>query len=144
MFLNGMRSNKMDIFLSHNPYTIQTFLSINGKQCDDVWFTDLSTSGEAPARLQMWIMHFFDKLHNAYPEEKIVYMKYKGTNADCQDIETEAQEAEKRLGITIKLSLQPCGEPESKFEKLKALYDEAVEGPYEGFHNIELKIVSRR
>ena len=128
----------MELFLSHNPYTIETVFLIDDRRCDAPWFVDLSSSGGIPARLQMWIMHFFDKLHETYPAKEKFYMTFKGTSADCEDIRREAESAEKRLGISVVLQVIPCGDPENKFDLLKQLYIEAQEGPYERFHNTEL------
>ena len=128
----------MELFLSHNPYTIETVFLIDDRRCDAPWFIDLTSSGGIPARLQMWIMHFFDKLHETYPAKEKFYMTFKGTSADCEDIKREAESAETRLGISVVLQVVPCGDPENKFEQLKQLYAEAQAGPYERFHNPEL------
>lgn len=128
----------MELFLSHNPYTIETVFLIDDRRCDAPWFVDLTSSGGIPARLQMWVMHFFDKLHETYPAKEKFYMTFKGTSADCEDIRKEAASAEARLDISVVLQVIPCGNPENKFELLKQLYIEAQEGPYERFHNSEL------
>lgn len=128
----------MELFLSHNPYTIETVFLIDEHRCEEPWFADLTSSGGIPVRLQMWIMHFFDKLHETYPAKEQFYMTFKGTSADCEDIRREAESAKTRLGVSIVLQVLPCGDPENKFEQLKRLYTEAQDGPYERFHNPEL------
>ena len=89
----------MDLFLSHNPYKITTVFRIEDKNCDAAWFTDLSSVDGSSARLQMWIGEFFDKLHEAYPGKDKFYLTYKGTSADCRDVEEESALASERLGI---------------------------------------------
>ena len=128
----------MELFLSHNPYTIETFFQIDDHRCDAAWFKDLTSVGGSSARLQMWIMKFFDKLHEVYPTKERILLTFKGTPADCEDMKKEAESAEARLGITIKLQSVPCGGPEKKFKQLKQLYKEAINGPYNDFRQIEL------
>ena len=128
----------MELYLSHNPYRIATVFRIDDKNCDAPWFTELSCAGGSPARLQMWIGQFFDKLHEAYPAKERFYLTYKGTSADCRDVAEEASLASKRLGIEIRVISEPCGDPESKFRSLRKLYREAITGPYEDFHKLEL------
>ena len=128
----------MELKLSHNPYTIETVFLIDDKRCEAPWFVDLTSNGGSPARLQMWIMHFFDKLHETYPKKEKFYMIFKGTSADCEDIKKEKESAETRLGISVELQVIPCGDPENKFDQLKQLYEEAQAGPYDRFHNPEL------
>ena len=128
----------MELFLSHNPYTIETIFMVDEKKCDAEWFKTLTTSNGTQSRLQMWIMHFFDKLHDAYPAKEKFYLTFKGTSADCDDIQKEAESAAARLGISITTQLVKCGDPEDKFERLQELYEEAQKGPYDGFKDIEL------
>jgi len=128
----------MDLFLSHNPYRITTVFRIDDKNCDAAWFTDLSSADGSPARLQMWIGQFFDKLHEAYPGKEKFYLTYKGTSADCRDVEEEAALAAERLGIEIKVAKDACGDPEDKFAALRKLYREAITGPYDDFHKLEM------
>ena len=128
----------MELYLSHNPYRIATVFRIDDKNCDAPWFTELSCADGSPARLQMWIGQFFDKLHEAYPAKERFYLTYKGTSADCRDVAEEASLASKRLGIEIRVISEPCGDPESKFRSLRKLYREAITGPYEDFHKLEL------
>ena len=128
----------MDLFLSHNPYKITTVFRIDDKNCDSAWFTDLSIADGSPARLQMWIGEFFDKLHEAYPGKDKFYLTYKGTSADCRDVEEEAALASERLGIEIQVKKDACGDPEDKFAALRKLYREAITGPYDDFHKLEM------
>lgn len=128
----------MDLFLSHNPYRISTVFRIDDKNCDAAWFTDLSSADGSPARLQMWIGEFFDKLHEAYPGKDKFYLTYKGTSADCRDVEEEAALASERLGIEIQVKKDACGDPEDKFAALRKLYREAITGPYDDFHKLEM------
>ena len=128
----------MDLFLSHNPYKITTVFRIDDKNCDAAWFTDLSSADGSPARLQMWIGEFFDKLHEAYPGKDKFYLTYKGTSADCRDVEEEAALASERLGIEIQVKKDACGDPEDKFAALRKLYREAITGPYDDFHKLEM------
>ena len=128
----------MDLFLSHNPYKITTVFRIEDKNCDAAWFTDLSSADGSPARLQMWIGEFFDKLHEAYPGKDKFYLTYKGTSADCRDVEEEAALASERLGIEIHVEKDSCGDPEDKFAALRKLYREAITGPYDDFHKLEM------
>ena len=128
-----------ELFLSHNPYRIKTVFQINNTNCDAPWFAELSCPDGKPTRLQMWIGKFFDKLHEAYPTENQFNLLYKGTSADCRDVSDEAARASERLGIEIVVKENPCGDPEDKFNQLRLLYDKAINGPYEGFHNPELK-----
>lgn len=128
----------MDLFLSHNPYRITTVFRIDDKNCDAPWFTELSSADGEPARLQMWIGQFFDKLHEAYPGEEKFYLAYKGTSADCHDVEEEAALAAERLGLKIHVVKEACGDPEDKFAALRKLYHEAITGPYEDFHKLEM------
>ena len=128
----------MDLFLSHNPYKITTVFRIEDKNCDAAWFADLSSADGSPARLQMWIGEFFDKLHEAYPGKEKFYLTYKGTSADCRDVEEEAALSSERLGIEIQVKKDACGDPEDKFAALRKLYREAITGPYEDFHKLEM------
>ena len=128
----------MDLFLSHNPYKITTVFRIEDKNCDAAWFTDLSIADGSPARLQMWIGEFFNKLHEAYPGKEKFYLTYKGTSADCRDVEEEAALASERIGIEIQVKKDACGDPEDKFAALRKLYREAITGPYKDFHKLEM------
>ena len=128
----------MNAHLSHNPYKIETVFRIEDKACEAPWFIELTKQGGVPSRLQMWIGCFFDKLHENYPDETTFCLTYKGTTADCRDIQEEADLAAKRLGIEIRVNSIPCGDPASKFQQLRELYKEAVSGPYEDFHAVEL------
>lgn len=129
----------MELYLSHNPYTIETYFSIDGDKCNAAWFTNLTQANGMSSRLQMWIMRFFDELHNAYPTKEKFYLTFKGTSTDCQDIKEEAKSAESRLGIQLVVDVKPCGDPENKFKQLQALYQEALAGPYDDFKTLELK-----
>lgn len=129
----------MELYLSHNPYRIETVFRIDDKNCEDPWFKELSCADGMPARLQMWIGQFFDKLHEAYPGKERFYLTYKGTSADCRDVEEEASSAAARLGVEIKVGKQVCGDPEAKFQALRQLYQEAVNGPYDEFHKLEME-----
>lgn len=128
----------MDLYLSHNPYRITTVFRIEDKNCDAPWFLDLASADGASTRLQMWIGQFFDKLHEAYPGKEKFYLTYEGTSADCRDVEEEAALAAGRLGIEITVSKKVCGDPEDKFQSLRKLYHEAINGPYEDFHKLEM------
>lgn len=129
----------MNAHLSHNPYKIETVFRIEDKVCEAPWFGELTKQGGVPCRLQMWIGRFFDKLHENYPDEKSFRLTYKGTTADCRDVQEEADLAAKRLGMKIRVTSMPCGDPASKFQQLRKLYKEAVSGPYEDFHAVELR-----
>lgn len=128
----------MDLFLTHNPYTIETTFLIDDERCNAVWFHNLTMSGSVSRRLQMWIAPFFDKLHEEYPAKEKFYLTFKGTSTDCDDMVEEAHRAELRLGISVDIKTQPCGDPENKFSRLQELYREAQEGPYEDFKTIEM------
>lgn len=129
----------MNAHLSHNPYKIETVFRIKDKVCEAPWFVELTNQGGVPCRIQMWIGRFFDKLHENYPDEKSLRLTYKGTTADCRDIQEEADLAAKRLGIELRVNTIPCGDPASKFQQLRKLYKEAMSGPYEDFHAVELR-----
>lgn len=129
----------MDLYLCHNPYIIETIFRIDDKACGERWFVDLTNGDGVPSRLQMWIGQFFDKLHEAYPGKKKLHLTYKGTSEDCRDVAEAARIAADRLGLEITVSEEPCGNPESKFEELRKLYEEAAKGPYEDFHAVELQ-----
>lgn len=129
----------MELYLSHNPYKITTEFRIDDKNCDAPWFTNLSCGNGEQQRLQMWIEQFFGALHAAYPRVKTFHLTYKGTTADCQDVEEEATHAAERFGIEIKVTTVPCGTPDDKFKKLRNLYNEAIAGPYEDFHQLKMK-----
>ena len=66
----------MELYLSHNPYTIETYFSIDGDKCNAAWFTNLTQANGMSSRLQMWIMRFFDELHNAYPTKEKFYLTF--------------------------------------------------------------------
>ena len=129
----------MELYLSHNPYRIETVFRIDDKNCEDPWFKELSCADGMPARLQMWIGQFFDRLHEAYPGKERFYLTYNGTSADCRDVEEEALSAATRLGVEIKVVKEACGDPEAKFQVLRQLYHEAVTGPYDEFHKLEME-----
>ena len=129
----------MKLYLSHNPYRIETVFRIDDKNCEDPWFKKLSCADGMPARLQMWIGQFFDRLHEAYPDKDRFCLTYKGTSADCCDVEEEASSAAARLGVEIKVVKEACGDPEAKFQVLRQLYREAVTGPYDAFHKLEME-----
>lgn len=128
----------MELFLSHNPYTIETIFLIDNKRCNDTWFQNVTMSGGVSMRLQMWITPFFDKLHEIYPSKDKFYLTFKGTSADCDDICEESHRAEQRLGLSIAVKIEPCGDPKNKFEQLQDLYQQALEGPYDDFKSIEM------
>ena len=128
----------MELFLSHNPYKITTIFQIDGKNCKDPWFIDLSSQDGIPSRLQMWLGRFFDELHRVYFDVEKIQLRYKGTTADCHDVQDEAALASTRLGIEIMVRSDACGDPDTKFEELRGLYVEAIKGPYEDFKKLEL------
>ncbi len=128
----------MKVFLMHNPYKIETVFRTEEKVSNATWFSRLTQEGKNQKRLQMWITPFFDELKKAYPKINEFIIKFVGLKTDCDDVENEAKLAEKRLGITFDVDATPSGDPIHQFQKLKNLYNEALEGPYDGFRHIEL------
>jgi predicted transposase YbfD/YdcC len=134
----------MNLFLSHNPYKIETVCKIDDKLCDAPWFKQLTENRGVPLRLQMWITQFFGELRKTFPSVTDFYIKFVGTANDGEDVYHEACQAEERLGAKFHLDIECCGDPENKFETLKNLYKEAIEGPYDGFKQLELREAFKR
>lgn len=134
----------MNLFLSHNPYKIETNCKIDDKLCDAPWFKLLTENRGVPLRLQMWIRQFFDELRNAYPSVTDFYIKFVGTPEDGEDVLLEASKAEERLGAKFHLDNNCSGDPEFKFNELVKLYKEAIQGPYDGFKQLELQDAFKR
>lgn len=128
----------MKVFLSHNPYRIKSELLINGEKCTANWFRELKEMDGVEKRLQLWINDFF-KAFNQNCQCNRFDFEFMGTPADCDDIESLVQSAEKNIGIAIQLELKPAGAPEGKFKKLMELYDNAKNGPIDAFKAVDLK-----
>ena len=63
-------SGTVKLYLSHNPYKIETVFRIDGNACEAPWFVGLTNKDGSPSRLQMWIGEFFDKFHDTYPAKE--------------------------------------------------------------------------
>lgn len=134
----------MNLFLSHNPYKIETICKIDDKLCDSPWFRGLTENRGVPLRLQMWIRPFFEELKKAFPSVADFYINFVGTPNDGEDVYHEACQAEDRLGVKFHLDIDCCGDPQNKFELLRELYKEAIRGPYDGFKTLDLQEAFKR
>lgn len=125
----------MNVELRHNPYTIRTAITVDGKVVTTGKLRELTADDH---RLQMWIDRFFPCLLDVYDSPDVLSVVFRGTIEDFDDVCAAADEAELARECKITVSHQPTTNPESILAELKKRFDEAKNGPIPEFRDANL------
>lgn len=122
--------------LTYNPYTVKSEFKINGRTIEDGPLIDLVSQ----KRLQQWIDRLFDVVLKTYNSKDIDFT-FTGTLLDSEDVKDAVFIYNKKSPCNIKISYNTTDETvDDKITKLKALYQEAKEGPFEEFRTAEMDV----
>jgi len=122
--------------LTYNPYTVKSVFKINGRTLGDGPLVDITSQ----KRLQQWIDKLFDVVLKTYNSKDINFL-FIGTLLDSEDVKDAVFIYNKNSKSTIKLTCNTTNETvDNKVTKLKALYNEAKEGPFDEFRTDEMNL----
>ncbi|MBN6071298.1 dynamin family protein [Aggregatibacter actinomycetemcomitans] len=110
--------NMHNIFISHNPFTVETVFKINDNLVQSAFAEQNRTR-----RLQLWVEHLFDELYNFTGGNTHFHLEFQGVEADWLDIQEAAKAANERM--TIQLQWIPSEDPVSRIAKIQDLMKEA-------------------
>lgn len=128
----------MQVELSYNPYTVKTGMVVDG---DELESTSELLGKYQNKRIQDWIDNFFMDMVTVYRELDIEY-DFFCTAQDFLDIksafESFLMSVEEGKGQFVLSPHISDVSAEEKIEQLKALFEEAKEGPFDEFRGEEL------
>jgi len=128
--------------LTYNPYTVKFVLRINELElsCDPLsnWINDNMRN----KRLQQWIDSFLEQIFVQGNTKEIDFL-FTGTVLDSEDVKDAVFQFNRdNPGLKINVSFNHKTESvEEKVAKLKVLYKEAEQGPFEEFKSDEMKFL---
>lgn len=114
----------MKVCLSHNPFLIDTSITIDGV----VLNADHHLVEKLNGRLQMWADHLFSCLYDELGRPDQIQLLFTGLKSDFDDLHNAAAQAETQLGIQITLEHSEVDSAETRLERLDQLIQQAQEG----------------
>jgi len=126
----------LQLELTYNPYTVASTFTINGEVINSGSLIDLTLN----KRLQQWVDKLLDVVAKTYNAKKIDFI-FNGTLLDSDDVKDAVYLHNQHCSTdSIQLTLNATEETvDHKVTKLKALYKEAKEGPFEEFSTPEMQ-----
>jgi hypothetical protein len=112
-----------NVFISHNPFTVETVFEINGTPVQSAFVEQNRTR-----RLQLWIEYLFDELYNFTGGNTHFNLEFQGVEADWLDIQEAAKIANEK-GMAIQLRWIESEDPVSRITKIQDLMKEAEKHP---------------
>lgn len=112
-----------NVFISHNPFTVETVFEINGTPVQSAFAEQNRTR-----RLQLWIEYLFDELYNFTGGNTHFNLEFQGVEADWLDIQEAAKIANEK-GMAIQLRWIESEDPVSRITKIQDLMKEAEKHP---------------
>lgn len=112
-----------NVFISHNPFTVETVFEINGTPVQSAFAEQNRTR-----RLQLWIEYLFDELYNFTGGNTHFNLEFQGVEADWLDIQEAAKIANEK-GMAIQLRWIESKDPVSRITKIQDLMKEAEKHP---------------
>lgn len=111
------------VFISHNPFTVETVFEINGNPVQSSFAEQNCTR-----RLQLWVEHLFDELYNFTGGNTHFHLEFQGVEADWLDIQEAAKIANDK-GMAIQLQWIQAEDPVARIAKIQDLMKEAEKHP---------------
>lgn len=126
-----------NVVLSHNPYTIESALRLNGSAAAPTWF-EVITEGK---RLQVWLDDFVELLwkHESSSLRDPLSFCFRGTEQDAYDVQDSLSNTCEQRHIALDFTQEASGSPERKLEELKELYAKAKTGPIKDYRSLDLE-----
>lgn len=118
----------MDIFLSHNPFLIETSITIDGKKLD----SDHQLSEILSERLQKWSDNIFNLIEEYlnYPDH--INLNFKGLKSDFDEIEQAAEVYKSKKNVEVELKFESIDDADERLRKIDALIDDVKKGKLNG------------
>ncbi|MDY0136139.1 MAG: dynamin family protein [Thiomicrospira sp.] len=121
----------MKVYLEHNPFLIQTFMTRDGKSLPP----EHPLEEQLNNRLQQWVDSFFTDLYDNFKDKKIE-LEFKGVLPDFEDLQAaaiHAKQIDDALDIVIKhIPVTPADE---RLNQLKTLIEQTKSEPIELLRN---------
>ncbi len=111
------------IYIEHNPFTVDTIFKVN----DEAIAENSPFAQYKSVRLQEWIDRLGEIIYEALNETQIS-ITFKGTEADCQDMEIAVDEANQQ-GMQLSIDTILCKDGEQRLEDIKQLMQQAQQDP---------------
>ncbi|MBN6077485.1 dynamin family protein [Aggregatibacter actinomycetemcomitans] len=112
-----------NIFISHNPFTVETVFEINGTLVPSAFAEQNCTR-----RLQLWVEQLFAELYNFTNGNTHFHLEFQGVEADWLDIQAAAEVAKKN-GMVIQFNWTKSEDPVARIAKIQDLMKEAEKHP---------------
>ncbi|SUT92573.1 dynamin family protein [Actinobacillus lignieresii] len=116
-------ANMSNVFISHNPFTVETVFEIDGNPIQSN-FTETNRT----RRLQLWIEQLFAELYNFTNGNTHFHVTFQGVEADWLDVEEAAKNAAEQ-GMSIQTEWIQSADPVARIDKIQSLMKEAEQHP---------------
>lgn len=114
----------INLYIEHNPFTIETKILVNGEAPAD----NSGLSSFMNQRLQFWVDDLFVELYRICGEERNYCLEFKGVGTDCRDIE-EAVKNAREQNFNIELNCISVEDGNQRLTKITELIEEAKANP---------------
>lgn len=114
------------IYIEHNPFTVETKFLINGAEPAE----NCQLSSYKESRLQRWVESIFSDLYALLNGETLFEVEFKGVESDYIDLQDAAVQAQAQCQeMNIRLNWTPVRETEDRLNEINALMAEAMDNP---------------
>lgn len=123
------------VFIKYNPYTIETKITVDGKQ-----LADNSTLGErivSGSRLQEWVEDLPQLLIDEYNDRDFDIV-FHGTLLDYEDLTEVFTKAYEENKLTAKLDRKPAKETSDKEVLIDKVFEKIQKGPFDELRDDEV------